>query len=147
MNLTVKTTSSHFCFVQMEVFFFICSPPLFFISRPLRIMPALQSSALLLLSGLLIGLSESLNPRDPNVCSLWERWEPSDLNARLVFFFYRMDQSLRDVWLVDAQTVQLKNLCRSPLVFTRVQHSIASFSTSQVETLINSLIIKTAKIN
>lgn len=40
---------------------------------PLRNMPALQSSALLLLSGLLIGLSDCLNPRDPNVCSLWER--------------------------------------------------------------------------
>uniref|UniRef100_A0A3P8U7K2 Platelet endothelial aggregation receptor 1 n=1 Tax=Amphiprion percula TaxID=161767 RepID=A0A3P8U7K2_AMPPE len=35
-------------------------------------MPTLQSSAVLLLFCFLIGLSCSLNPRDPNVCSLWE---------------------------------------------------------------------------
>uniref|UniRef100_A0A3B5A358 Platelet endothelial aggregation receptor 1-like n=1 Tax=Stegastes partitus TaxID=144197 RepID=A0A3B5A358_9TELE len=35
-------------------------------------MPTLQSSAVLLLFSFLIGLSCSLNPRDPNVCSLWE---------------------------------------------------------------------------
>uniref|UniRef100_A0A3B3CLE7 Platelet endothelial aggregation receptor 1 n=1 Tax=Oryzias melastigma TaxID=30732 RepID=A0A3B3CLE7_ORYME len=35
-------------------------------------MPALLSPAVLLLFGLLTGLSSSLDPRDPNVCSLWE---------------------------------------------------------------------------
>uniref|UniRef100_A0A3B4TSE5 Platelet endothelial aggregation receptor 1 n=1 Tax=Seriola dumerili TaxID=41447 RepID=A0A3B4TSE5_SERDU len=40
-------------------------------------MPIMPSSALLLILGLLIGLSCSLNPRDPNVCSLWESFTTS----------------------------------------------------------------------
>lgn len=121
MNLTVKTTLLHFCFVhlvQIYAFFFIClwPPAPFSLSlslSPLRTMPALQSSALLLLSGLLIGLSDSLDPRDPNVCSLWERWEPSDCLVKpleLYVCFNRTHKSLRDVCLVEAQPVKLKNL-------------------------------------
>uniref|UniRef100_A0A3B3DVC1 Platelet endothelial aggregation receptor 1 n=1 Tax=Oryzias melastigma TaxID=30732 RepID=A0A3B3DVC1_ORYME len=40
-------------------------------------MPALLSPAVLLLFGLLTGLSSSLDPRDPNVCSLWESFTTS----------------------------------------------------------------------
>ncbi|KAK5892100.1 hypothetical protein CesoFtcFv8_012514 [Champsocephalus esox] len=40
-------------------------------------MVTLQSSAVLLLLSFLIGLSYSLNPRDPNVCSLWESFTTS----------------------------------------------------------------------
>ncbi|TNN30367.1 Multiple epidermal growth factor-like domains protein 10 [Liparis tanakae] len=36
-------------------------------------MPAPQGAAALLLLSSLIGLGSPLNPRDPNVCSLWER--------------------------------------------------------------------------
>ncbi|PWA24960.1 hypothetical protein CCH79_00015500 [Gambusia affinis] len=44
---------------------------------PLRTMQALSSSAVLQLFGFLIGLSSSLDPRDPNVCSLWESYTTS----------------------------------------------------------------------
>uniref|UniRef100_A0A3B4GMT9 Platelet endothelial aggregation receptor 1-like n=1 Tax=Pundamilia nyererei TaxID=303518 RepID=A0A3B4GMT9_9CICH len=40
-------------------------------------MPTLQSSAVLLLFSILIGLSCSLDPRDPNVCSTWESFTTS----------------------------------------------------------------------
>lgn len=49
----------------------------------LRTMPTLQSSVVLLLLSFLVGLSFSLNPRDPNVCSLWERWGPSDCDKQI----------------------------------------------------------------
>uniref|UniRef100_A0A3B3USG0 Platelet endothelial aggregation receptor 1 n=1 Tax=Poecilia latipinna TaxID=48699 RepID=A0A3B3USG0_9TELE len=40
-------------------------------------MQALSSSAVLQLFGFLIGLSSSLDPRDPNACSLWESYTTS----------------------------------------------------------------------
>ena len=49
----------------------------------LRTMPTLQSSVVLLLLSFLVDLSFSLNPRDPNVCSLWERWGPSDCDKQI----------------------------------------------------------------
>ncbi|GLD53114.1 platelet endothelial aggregation receptor 1-like isoform X1 [Lates japonicus] len=51
-------------------------------------MPTMCSSTILLILSFLIGLSCSLNPKDPNVCSLWESYTTSVKES----YFHPYDQ-------------------------------------------------------